>query len=101
VRLAEAERVLRPGELRHYSNLAFGVLGEIVTRVAGDDFPAYLQAHVLDPLGLGRTSFRPAAPVAKGYYVDPPRPHVRGRARERPDGRRRRAADARSHARGW
>jgi CubicO group peptidase (beta-lactamase class C family) len=70
-RLAEAERVLAPGEHFHYSNLAFAVLGEIVARVSGDDFFTYLRRRVLEPLGLARTVLGPAPPVAKGYYVDP------------------------------
>jgi CubicO group peptidase (beta-lactamase class C family) len=69
--LREAERVLAPGEHWHYSNLAFGVLGELVARVTGSEYTAYLQQRVLDPLGLTRTAFTPAAPVARGYYVDP------------------------------
>ena len=69
--LQEAERVLAPGDHWHYSNLAFAVLGELVARVAGTGYTAYLGERVLDPLGLGRTMFTPAAPVAKGYYVDP------------------------------
>src|SRR5262249_10765240 len=69
--LREAERVLAPGELWHYSNLAFAVLGEIVARIGGAPYREYLQARVLDPLGLTRTTFEPSEPVARGYFVDP------------------------------
>jgi len=69
--LEDAELVLRPGELWHYSNLVFALLGEIVMRVSGESYADVLQRRILDPLGLGRTSLRPGAPKASPYYVDP------------------------------
>lgn len=69
--LGEVERVLAPGELWHYSNLAFALLGELIVRMGGIPYREYLQAHVLDPLTLSRTTFEPSAPAAKGYLVDP------------------------------
>jgi len=70
-RLREVERVLAPGETWHYSNLAFALLGEIVARTGGAPYREYLQARVLDPLGLTRTTFTPSDPAARGYFVDP------------------------------
>ena len=69
--LEDAELVLRPGEQWHYSNLVFALLGEIVMRVGGEPYADVLQRRILDPLGLSRTSLRPAAPKASPYYVDP------------------------------
>ncbi len=69
--LEDAELVLRPGELWHYSNLVFALLGEIVMRVTGESYADVLQQRILDPLGLTRTSLRPDAPRASPYYVDP------------------------------
>ena len=69
--LEDAERVLRPGESWHYSNLAFGLLGEIVARRNDGDYESALRAKVLDPLGLVRTAFDPPPPRATGYFVDP------------------------------
>ncbi len=69
--LEDAELVLRPGELWHYSNLVFALLGEIVMRVTGESYADVLQRRILDPLGLTRTSLRPDAPKASPYYVDP------------------------------
>jgi CubicO group peptidase (beta-lactamase class C family) len=69
--LEDAELVLRPGELWHYSNLVFALLGEIVMRVTGESYPDVLQRRILDPLQLTRTSLRPEAPRASPYYVDP------------------------------
>ena len=69
--LEDAEQVLAPGTHWHYSNLAFALLGELVTRVSETAFPAYLETQVLEPLGLSRTSLRPTDPAARGYYVGP------------------------------
>ena len=70
-RLDEAEQVL-PARLRwHYSNLAFALLGEVVARVDGRTWATALQARLLDPLGMTRTSMSPTAPRAVGYYTDP------------------------------
>lgn len=69
--LEDAERVLRPGESWHYSNLAFGLLGEIVARRNEGEYEDVLRARVLEPLGLARTGFDPSPPRATGYYVDP------------------------------
>ncbi len=69
--LVDAERVLAPGESWHYSNLAFALLGEVVARAAGAPYREHLQAGILDPLGLSRTTFAPSSPAAKGYFVDP------------------------------
>jgi CubicO group peptidase (beta-lactamase class C family) len=69
--LADAEQVLSPGERWHYSNLAYGLLGELVARRRGASYRDVLQERVLDPLGLSRTGLVPKAPVATGYFVDP------------------------------
>jgi CubicO group peptidase (beta-lactamase class C family) len=69
--LDDAEQVLTPGTVWHYSNLAFALLGELVARASGSAFPAYLAENVLQPLGLTRTALQPAAPAARGYYVGP------------------------------
>ena len=69
--LEDAERVLRPGEAWHYSNLAYGLLGEVVTRRGENGFEDALRARVLEPLGLTRTGFDPPGARATGYYVDP------------------------------
>jgi len=69
--LAEAEQVLPPGRRWHYSNLAYGLLGEVVARLRGGGYRDVLQERVLDPLGLSRTGLDPKAPAATGYYVHP------------------------------
>lgn len=70
-RTADAEQVLDPGSWWHYSNLAFALLGEVVARAHGGTWEEALQANILDPLGLGRTTPAAAAPAARGYFVEP------------------------------
>jgi CubicO group peptidase (beta-lactamase class C family) len=70
-RLGEAELVLPPQTRHHYSNLAFGLLGEVVARVAGTPYRDYVDARILGPLGLARTTWTPVAPYAQGYFVEP------------------------------
>jgi CubicO group peptidase (beta-lactamase class C family) len=69
--LADSEQVLPSGAYRHYSNLGFALLGEVVARVAGTDYESYVDDQVIKPLGLRRTTWRPEPPVATGYFVDP------------------------------
>jgi CubicO group peptidase (beta-lactamase class C family) len=38
-----------------YSNLGLSLVGEIVVATSGQDFDAYMRAHVLDPLGMSDT----------------------------------------------
>jgi len=74
--LGQAEQVLPPGARFHYSNLAFALLGQVVARVSGLPYERYVRERILDPLGLARTTFRPQAPHAQGYLVDPYREGV-------------------------
>jgi CubicO group peptidase (beta-lactamase class C family) len=69
--LSQSEQVLPSGAYRHYSNLGFALLGEVVARVAETDYERYVDDRVIKPLGLRRTTWRPAPPVATGYFVDP------------------------------
>jgi CubicO group peptidase (beta-lactamase class C family) len=69
--LGDAELVLKPGEHWHYSNLAFGLLGEIVQRLHGEAYADIIRTRVFDPLGMTRTTWNPEAPRAVGYMVAP------------------------------
>ena len=59
------------GRLFHYSNLGFGVLGEIVARLRGRAWAEVIRDEVLLPLGMTRTSTRPRGRAAKGWAVHP------------------------------
>jgi CubicO group peptidase (beta-lactamase class C family) len=69
--IAEAEQVLEPGAYWHYSNLAFALLGEVVERCSGRSWEDVVRERFFEPLGLGRTTFEPEEPRARGYFVDP------------------------------
>jgi CubicO group peptidase (beta-lactamase class C family) len=55
----------------HYSNLGFGLLGELVARTRGTTWDDAVTAEVLAPLGMTRTTPRPVAPAAEGMAVHP------------------------------
>ncbi|HEY9474575.1 MAG TPA: serine hydrolase domain-containing protein, partial [Mycobacteriales bacterium] len=61
----------RAGRRFHYSNLGFGVLGELVARLRGTSWADAARTEILDPLGMGRTTFRPVPPHATGWAVHP------------------------------
>lgn len=63
--------VARPGRRFHYSNTGFGVLAEVVARLRGQSWESALQERLLDPLGLTRTTPRPAEPHALGLARHP------------------------------
>ncbi len=62
---------LGAGRRFHYSNLGFGVLGEIVMRLRGRSFDEVVLDEVLLPLGMTRTTPRPAGRAARGWAVHP------------------------------
>jgi CubicO group peptidase (beta-lactamase class C family) len=70
-RFEQASKVLSPGRRWHYSNLAYSLLGEVVARRSGTTWESALGEHLLEPLGLRRTTIEPVEPRAVGYFVDP------------------------------
>jgi CubicO group peptidase (beta-lactamase class C family) len=64
------EAVLPPARAHHYSNLGFGLLGEVVARLSGRPYTEYVDEQVLAPLGLERTTWLEQEPAAQGYLVD-------------------------------
>jgi CubicO group peptidase (beta-lactamase class C family) len=67
----QAEQVLPPHHAFHYSNLAYGLLGQVVERVTGRDWEDVVRERILEPLGMSRTGLAPAGDRAMGYQVDP------------------------------
>ena len=67
----DAEQVLPAHHAFHYSNLAYGLLGQVVERVTGQDWERVVRERVLDPLGMTRTGLTPADDRAVGYQIDP------------------------------
>lgn len=48
--------VTAPGERFQYSNLGYGILGEIITRLSGKSYADFLRKEVFLPLGMFRAS---------------------------------------------
>lgn len=69
--LSAADRVLPAGRRFHYSNLGFGLLGELVGRIRGRSWDEVARDEVLHPLGMHRTTPRPDGRAAQGYAVHP------------------------------
>ncbi|MFD7157195.1 serine hydrolase domain-containing protein [Kribbella sp. NPDC059898] len=61
-----------PADRRHhYSNLGYGLLGEIVARLRGTPWLELVQQRILGPLEMRRTTYFPEAPAAQGFSVHP------------------------------
>jgi len=78
--LDEADAPFPAGTTYHYTNIAFGLLGEMVARLRGAPWFDVVQERILTPLGMHRTSYLPSAPAATGYSVD----HFAGTLTEEP-----------------
>ena len=69
--LDELATPFEPGATHHYSNVGYGLLGEVVSRVDGRSWWESLSDRLLQPLGMTRTSYDPFDPHAQGYSVAP------------------------------
>jgi len=60
-----------PGVAYEYSNLAFAMLGRIITKVSGQPYQQYITDNILKPLGMNDTQWEytrvPASQLAHGY----------------------------------
>ncbi|WGY04630.1 serine hydrolase domain-containing protein [Nocardioides sp. QY071] len=65
-----AGTTLEPGAQMHYSNLGYGLLGAVVDRVWGVSWWEALQAEILGPLAMSRTTYQWVEPAAEGFAVD-------------------------------
>ena len=66
------QRLFPKGDVPAYSNYGVALAGYIVERVSGEPYAAYVQRHILDPLGMRLTFHQPlpddlASLIAKGY----------------------------------
>jgi len=59
--LGEAESTFAAETQFKYSNLGFALLGEVVEAVSGEPYAAYVDAHILKPLGMTATLVTPRA----------------------------------------
>jgi CubicO group peptidase (beta-lactamase class C family) len=61
----------RPGRRHHYSNVGFALLGALISVRRDQPWFDVIAADLLRPLGMNRTTTRPARPHATGYAVHP------------------------------
>jgi CubicO group peptidase (beta-lactamase class C family) len=67
----ESATVAPPDRRHHYSNLGYGVLGELVSRLRSAGWMELVQRRILDPLELRRTTYLAQPPAAQGFSVHP------------------------------
>jgi D-alanyl-D-alanine carboxypeptidase len=66
--MADRQAPLPPQTRWKYSNLAYGVAGQLVEKLSGQRFADYAQANILDPLGMTDSSFdKPVPGLATPY----------------------------------
>lgn len=61
----------RAGRRFHYTNVGYGALGELVARAHGESWGEVVRRDLLEPLGMTRTTERPAGKAAQGLAVHP------------------------------
>lgn len=55
----------------HYSNLAYGLLGAVLSRTTGLGWADLARKRLFEPLNMVRTSYTEVEPFARGYVVHP------------------------------
>jgi CubicO group peptidase (beta-lactamase class C family) len=63
-------RVAEAGERYHYSNLGYGLLGEVVAGCFGAPWRELVGGRLLRPLGMRHTSYLPRPQAQPGWSVD-------------------------------
>ncbi len=58
-----------PGELFHYSDIGFIILGALVEQITGQPLDEYVQEHVFAPLQMTDTRYLPAAKVCGPHRI--------------------------------
>jgi len=66
----DTDVAIAPGEGFKYSNLAYGLLGEVVARRSGVPYVEYLRANILGPLDMPDSRFDPATPDPAAALAD-------------------------------
>ena len=69
--LAPEHVPLGAGRQFHYSNLGYGLLGELLSALHGRSWDDVVRDEVLLPLGMTRTTPRPSGTAATGWGVHP------------------------------
>jgi CubicO group peptidase (beta-lactamase class C family) len=69
--LDDSAPAFAPGVTFHYTNVAFALLGELVSRHRGAPWFEVASSRILEPLGMSRTTYLPQEPHAAGWSVHP------------------------------
>ncbi|MGH3712566.1 MAG: serine hydrolase domain-containing protein [Micromonosporaceae bacterium] len=64
-------RILPGWRTFHYSNLAYGLLGGLVSALEGASWMELVHDRLLAPLGMTRTTYQCEEPYTRGYVVHP------------------------------
>ena len=56
-RIDEVEVVIPLDSAWKYSNMAYGFLGEVVSRLSGQTYERFVESEILSPLGMSETTF--------------------------------------------
>lgn len=56
-RIANDKMLFKPGADMRYSNNAYEVLGDVISKVSGMSFDTYVKKNILDPLGMEHSTF--------------------------------------------
>jgi CubicO group peptidase (beta-lactamase class C family) len=71
--LDHTKYAFEPGTRYSYSNIGYAILGQALSRAAGEPYIQYVQQHILGPLGMKHTAFEQNAEImktlAKGYIL--------------------------------
>ena len=63
---ANVHLVTSPGEVFHYCNLNYAILGQLVEQVSGQSFGAYVTQHIFEPLAMDHSNASVTAARAAG-----------------------------------
>jgi CubicO group peptidase (beta-lactamase class C family) len=58
-----------PGEVFHYSDINFLLLGALIEKVTGEALDVYVQQHVFEPLGIEDTRYLPPAKACGPHTI--------------------------------
>lgn len=68
-RALAAQVVFEPGQLFHYSDIGFILVGAIVEKLTGQSIDTYVQRNVFTPLGMHDTHYLPVAEACGPHMV--------------------------------
>jgi CubicO group peptidase (beta-lactamase class C family) len=68
--LASSRLKHEPGWMHVYANDGFTMVENLVKRMTGIDFPAFVEKEILQPLGMGHSHY-PLAPFGEGSFAKP------------------------------